>query len=103
MSPRCPWCQAELEAKKLRGMGGISEPCRACGKPLRISLWQLLFTVLLLMPLIAGLFYLSNTLYEKGHTLVALVVFFTGLAAGMYIQKFIPVIHGPARGFSKKS
>ncbi len=65
---------------------------------MRESMWQVLFSVLLLLPVIAAFLYLSYALGELGHNYSAIVVFLCGGAVAILVQVYFPTVHGPAKG-----
>lgn len=99
MSSQCPWCEALLDRRLVNGLTSVGEPCPACGKPIRQSPGQVLAIVLMLLPLVAGTLYLSKVLYDAGTQSGAIFVIFAGLVVGASVQRFLPVVSGPARGF----
>ena len=98
MSLECPWCRVTLDKKYVGNLTKASQPCPSCGNPIRESVWQVLFTVLLLLPVIAGFLYLSYSLGERGHKLSAVIVFLCGGSIAVLIQAYFPQRYGPAKG-----
>jgi hypothetical protein len=73
-------------------------PCPHCAKPIRRSAWQALLITLALSPLAGATLWLSKAAYSSGSTTATVIIFITGLVSAIYLQRYIPVIHDPARG-----
>ena len=99
MPLKCPWCGAPASKQLVSELTRLSQPAPCCGKPIMQSVWQVLFTVVLLLPLITFMLYLSKVVYEAGNEIGAIVIFLAGAGCAIYVQKYIPVVHGPGRGF----
>ncbi len=97
MSLACPWCNANLDRKTLKGLTRIPQPCPSCGEPIRESMWQVLFTVGLLLPVIALMLYASKWVYELGHSSWSVVVLLGGIVLAVALESFFPTVFGPAR------
>ena len=61
-------------------------------------MWQVAFSAVLIMPIVAAALYLSYELGENGHTYSAIVVFLCGGVIAVLIQMYFPIVHGPAKG-----
>lgn len=99
MSTECPWCKVLLDKRLVRGLTSVAQPCPACGKPIKQAAGQVAATAIMLLPLIAVALLASKALYDAGTQSGAIFVLFVGLLAGTYIQRFLPVVSGPKRGF----
>lgn len=98
MSSTCPWCHSGLDKAFVRNLGRLPEPCPVCGKPLRESFYQVLFSVILSLPLAALSLYLSKLVFDSGSRVGAVIVVLAGIAVWAYLYRYIPTIAGPARG-----
>lgn len=98
MKPTCPWCRLDLDAGVVRSLGKLSEPCPHCGKPIRASMWQFTFIVILLLPLIAVTLYLSRIAFDQGSVPLSVLALIGGMLLSIYLQRFVPIVHGPSRG-----
>ena len=95
---KCPWCSAPLDRVLVRDLIHIARAAPCCGKPISSSMWQVVFTVLAVMPLIAPIVYCSMIAEAAGHRTGAIVVLVLGGGLTIYVQKYLPVVHGPVKG-----
>ena len=98
MSLVCPWCRDNLDTRFVAGLTKLPQPCPSCGNPVRESIWQVAFSVVLTMPIVAVTLYLSFVLGDQGHTYSAIVLFLCGGAIAILVQAYFPIVHGPAKG-----
>lgn len=98
MKASCPWCRLDLDAGFVRSLGKLSEPCPHCEKPIRASLWQFVFIVVVLLPLIAITLYLSRIAFDQGSVPLSVLALIVGMLLSIYAQRFVPTVHGPSRG-----
>ena len=61
-------------------------------------MWQVLFAVVLFLALVVSILYATKWVYELGHPGWPTAVLLSGIVLGVAIEKFFPVVHGPARG-----
>ena len=94
----CPWCSENISIEVVRDLTKISTPCPFCDRPIRESIWQVIFVVILLLPLIALFLYLSKLLYDLDQRILSVLILIIGGLVSVYIQKYIPTIDGPRRG-----
>lgn len=99
MALECPWCGSAVDCELVASLTKISQPAPCCGKPIAQSFWQVVFDVLLFSPLIVLMLFLSKLTFEAGHRSWAVVVILLGIAICVYLHRFIPIVHGPGRGF----
>ena len=102
MDLRCPWCHADLDPEFVRNLDKLPRPCPACGEPIRESIWQILFTVLLLIPVVAVFLYISKYVYDQGYSLGSIAIVLLGITASIVGQKYLPIVSGPARAARRK-
>ncbi len=91
----CPWCEQTLDDKLIRSLTKVPTPCPMCGQLIREALLQVLFVAIVIMPVVAGVLVLSYFVDEQGYRDRAIAIFLIGLAAGIFVQKYIPVIAQP--------
>jgi len=99
MAANCPWCSENLDRRFVRSLTSVAQPCPACGKPVKQSLGHVAVTAIMLMPLVGLFLYFSKLLYDAGTQSGAIFILFVGLVFGAWLQRFLPVLSGPARGF----
>ncbi len=102
MSPRCPWCDAALTKDQAQKLGNVAQPSPCCGKPISKSIWQLLFEVLLLMPLSAIIFYLLLLAFESENMIGPMLCILAVCGLAIILHRFIPVIANPSRGIHQR-
>ncbi len=95
----CPWCSENISIEVVRNLTKISTPCPFCEKPIRESMWNVLFVVFLLLPLIAFFLYLSKLLYDSDRVVLSVFILIIGGFVSILVQKYIPTIYGPSKGF----
>lgn len=95
----CPWCNETISMEVVRNLTKISIPCPFCDKPIRESMWNVLFVVMLLLPIIAFFLYLSKLLYDSDLVALSVFILIIGGFVSIYVQKYIPKICGPSKGF----
>ena len=78
MKPSCPWCQSFLDPGLVRNLGKYADPCPQCGKPVRQSVWQVVFIVVSILPLIAITLFLSRTADDAGSVSISVSVLISG-------------------------
>lgn len=99
MAFQCPWCRSAIDRDVVASLTRISQPAPCCGEAIAESLWQTVFTVLLLSPLLALTLYFSRLSFEFGHRAGSVLVVLLGLVISVYVYRFVPIVHGPGRGF----
>ncbi len=102
MKGHCPWCAERLSTKLVRSLGNIPTPCPYCGQPIKASTIQVLFVVVCLLPILAVALMLSRSVYGQGQRLVAIAVLLGGMGFSVYVQKYLPLVAGPAKGPRKR-
>lgn len=101
MTRPCPWCGAPIPRATVRGLTQVPAPAPCCGRPVRQSLLQVLFVVVLLLPLVALALGASKLAFERLGQVASVVVLLGGGAVAIFVQKYVPVVHGPARAAAR--
>ncbi len=103
VKPQCPWCLSELSPDFTKNIGNYPQPCPTCGQSVRTSIWQVLFIVACLLPIIGTALVLSKITYDNGSAALAVAILLGGGILSMFVQKYIPTINGPAKASVGKS
>ncbi len=103
MPLNCPWCGSVIDKSVVGKLTKVPQPAPCCGQPIAESIWQVLFSVLLLLPLLALILYVATALDNSGNRSGAIALFLFGCTGGIYVQKFFPVVHGPSKGFARRN